>query len=68
MKVQLHDMGVPVKAGAIGLHEGCAHKEEGSARDDHEVDQDVTNIRGQRNRDVQDNTSTAVWKPPTAMG
>ncbi len=27
MKVQLHDMGVPVKAGAIDLHEGCAQKE-----------------------------------------
>ena len=54
MKVELHYVGAPVKTSAVGLHEGRAQQKGGRAGDDHEVDQDVTRIRGQGDMDVQD--------------
>jgi hypothetical protein len=49
-------MGVPVKTSTVSLHERCTQEKGGSAGDNHKVHQDVTNVRGKRDRNVKEDT------------
>jgi hypothetical protein len=56
VQVELHDVGVPIKTSTVSLHKRCAQEKGGGAGDDHKVNQDITNVRGKRDRNVKEDT------------